>query len=78
MRVWHRALVLGLSVGLLGVLASVLPPVVALEENVGLDWLFRLRGPRPAPPEVVVVSIDLESSERLGLPRNPEKCSGTT
>ena len=29
-----------------------------LEENVGLDILFKLRGARPAPYDVVIVSID--------------------
>lgn len=44
-----------------------------LEEEVGLTWLFRLRGPLPAPSEVVVVSIDHISSQRLGLANSPRK-----
>ena len=34
----------------------------------GLGWLFAMRGPRPPPPTTVVVSLDRESAERLGLP----------
>lgn len=44
-----------------------------LEEEVGLTWLFRLRGPISAPSEVVIVSIDYNSSQRLGLANNPRK-----
>lgn len=44
-----------------------------LEENTGLGLLFQLRGGRQAPSDVVVVSIDKESSEYLGLPDNPDK-----
>jgi adenylate cyclase len=35
--------------------------------------LFKLRGERQAPSDVVVVSIDKESSENLNLPDNPDK-----
>ena len=46
---------------------------LGLEERFGLDGLFLLRGPRPAPAEVVVVSIDKASAERFGLPNQPRK-----
>jgi adenylate cyclase len=42
-----------------------------LEEVYGLDLLFQLRGPAPAPPGIVVVAIDRASAERLGLPSPP-------
>ncbi|HUF71415.1 MAG TPA: adenylate/guanylate cyclase domain-containing protein [Gammaproteobacteria bacterium] len=45
--------------------------MLLLEENVGLDWLFRLRGPIEAPAEVVVISIDAESADALDLPPDP-------
>jgi adenylate cyclase len=44
-----------------------------IEENTGLGLLFKLRGARQAPSDVVVVSIDRESSEKLNLPDNPDK-----
>jgi adenylate cyclase len=68
-----KALLLGLLVGLVGLVASPLHFVLGLEENVGLGMLFALRGARAAPPDAVVVSIDKESSEHLGIPDNPDK-----
>jgi adenylate cyclase len=40
---------------------------VWLEEDLGLRWLFTVRGPVEPPREVVVVSIDKTSSDQLGL-----------
>lgn len=54
-------------------MASMVPPVAALEKDIGLGWLFGLRGARPAPAEVVVVTIDRLSSDALGLPNKPSK-----
>lgn len=44
-----------------------------LEEDIGLAWLFKLRGAIPPPAEVVVVSIDQSSSRALALPNKPRK-----
>ena len=68
-----KTLLLGLLLALLGVLAGMLPPAASLEEDIGLGWLFKLRGARPPPAGVVVVSIDRESSSALGLPNTPRK-----
>ena len=38
-----------------------------LEEDSGLELLFHLRGAIHAPPDVVIVSLDSASSDRLGL-----------
>jgi adenylate cyclase len=65
--------VLALATGIAGALLGALPAGLDLEERFGLDWLFLLRGPRPAPTEVVVVSIDKVSAERFGLPNEPRK-----
>lgn len=67
----RKTLLFSLAVGLLGALAALVPPVAALEEDWGLDLLFRLRGPRPAPAEVVVVALDRQSSKALELPMEP-------
>ena len=56
----RTAILLGLIPGLLGV-ALVLWPPTALLENAGLDLLFLLRGPLPAPVGVCVVAIDEDS-----------------
>lgn len=58
---------LGLAAGVLGVGLSMLPSVLRLEEQAGLAWLFRVRGPLDPPPEVAVVSIDGDSAAALGL-----------
>ena len=68
-----KTLLLGLLIALIGLIASMVPPVAALEKDIGLGWLFGLRGARPAPAEVVVVAIDRQSSDALGLPNKPSK-----
>jgi adenylate cyclase len=60
-------------VGIVGIIAGLLPLGLSLDENVGLDFLFKMRGEREAPSDVVVVSIDKDSSENLNLPDNPDK-----
>jgi adenylate cyclase len=64
-----------LLVAAIGVIASFLDFAHELEENSGLGLLFKLRGAKPAPPEVVIISIDRESSEHLGIPENPDRWS---
>jgi adenylate cyclase len=68
-----KALLLGILTGLFGVVVSSLPALHALEENTGLDLLFKLRGTRSPPADVVVVSIDKLSAQALGLPDEPAK-----
>jgi adenylate cyclase len=67
------AIAVGVSLALIGAAAASLPLTARLETQVGLGWLFALRGPRPAPLDVIVVSIDHESSRRLHLPNVPRK-----
>jgi adenylate cyclase len=68
-----KALLLGFFVGILGVLIAFTPYGLYLEENVGLDILFNLRGIKKAPSDVVIVSIDKLSASKLNLPDDPEK-----
>lgn len=63
---------LGLIVGLAGWLLAVTPWGARVEEDAGLSWLFQLRGARPAPADVIVVALDRQSAERLGLPPEPQ------
>lgn len=56
------------------------PSGLLLEEKIGLDWLFKMRGALPSPDNVVVISIDKLSAEKLGIdlstkewPRNISK-----
>lgn len=65
--------ILGLITGIAGLGASLAPFGLYLEENIGLELLFRLRGPRVAPPEVLIVAVDKASSDRLDLPNDLRK-----
>lgn len=46
---------------------------INVEEGLGLNWLFQMRGIRPQPEQVVVVSTDRQSAYKLGLPQEPYK-----
>ncbi|HEX2237508.1 MAG TPA: adenylate/guanylate cyclase domain-containing protein [Gammaproteobacteria bacterium] len=67
------ALAIGLALALAGIVATSLPAIARLETQIGLGWLFLLQGPRPAPSDVVVISMDHQSSRRLGLPNVPRE-----
>ncbi len=71
MKVEHNkltiTLALGLMIGLLGVVVNQLPGSARWEEQVGLDLLFKLRGQRPPPRDVEIVSINGKTSSQLGL-----------
>jgi adenylate cyclase len=64
---------LGFVIGIAGVALSFSHIAHDLEEGAGLGLLFSLRGVRKAPSDVVVVSIDSESSEHLDASRNPDR-----
>ncbi|MFO7965152.1 MAG: adenylate/guanylate cyclase domain-containing protein [Desulfobacterales bacterium] len=65
-----KAIAAGIMAGFLGLL--LIPFTLGLEQDIGLAILFKLRGERKAPEEVVIVAADKESSERLDLPSRPE------
>jgi adenylate cyclase len=67
-----KTIIISLIFGILGVIASVVPMGIALEENLGLNLLFSLRGVREPPSDVVIVSLDRSSSDTLKLPAEPE------
>lgn len=62
-----HSLGLGLLIGLLGGMLGLLPLGADWEEGVGLGLLFKLRGQRPAPEAVVIVSINGQTGGQLGL-----------
>lgn len=68
-----KATALGLVVGIVGLITSPFQFAMNLEEDTGLGLLFQLRGPRKPPADVVVVSIDKQSSDKLNLHNNPDK-----
>ena len=68
-----EALCAGLLIGLTGILIGFFRPAHDIEENIGLGLLFKLRGARQPPSEVVIVSIDKESSDRLKVSGTPSR-----
>ena len=68
-----KAAFFGLLVGVAGLVASFSHFAHDIEEDVGLGLLFQLRGVRKAPSDVVVISIDRESSEQLDVSDNPDR-----
>ena len=68
-----KTIIYGISVGLIGLLISLTLLGASLEENFGLEIFFKLRGPRAAPEEVMIIGIDGDSSNRLNLPSSPRK-----
>src|SRR5438445_13375638 len=68
-----KALPLGALVAIGGLAISFLQFVPGFEEDVGLGLLFKLRGAKQPPADAVVVSIDKDSSDQLGIPENPDK-----
>ncbi len=63
----RKGIALGLVVGAIGMIVRPTAVGVRLEEDVGIPWLFALRGPATPPPQVAVVSIDKTSAQQLGL-----------
>ena len=68
-----KAIIISLLVGILGVMASLVPMGIALEERIGLDVLFRLRGARKPPSDVTIVSLDKASADYFKLSIDPDK-----
>src|SRR5262245_6577604 len=68
-----RAALLGFLMGIVGVLLGFFPLTHDIEEDVGLGLLFKLRGARKPPADVLVVSIDRESSDYLKVSDDPDK-----
>ena len=62
-----------LLIGVAGLLFCQTRAGFHFEEEVGLDWLFKIRGALPPPAEVIIVSIDQASAEILHLPDDPEQ-----
>lgn len=70
-----KAALFGLAVGFLGLLTAGTPFGTGLEESIGLHMLFKLRGAREVPADVVIVSMDKKSADHLDLPDSPQKWS---
>ncbi|NNG02079.1 MAG: adenylate/guanylate cyclase domain-containing protein [Desulfobacteraceae bacterium] len=62
------AFIICLITGSLGLIIGYLPVAIDLEERVGLDMLFKIRGPKAPPPDVLLLSLDQLSADGLNLP----------
>jgi adenylate cyclase len=68
-----KATGIGITVGILGVIAGLSPIGLQVEEMLGLDLLFHFRGSRAAPPEVAIITIDKPSADQLGFDPEPDR-----
>jgi adenylate cyclase len=68
-----KAAVFGSIIAIAGLVVSFFPATHLFEEDFELGLLFKLRGVKKAPADVVVISIDRDSSERLNVPQNPDR-----
>ncbi|HEX6143636.1 MAG TPA: adenylate/guanylate cyclase domain-containing protein [Geminicoccaceae bacterium] len=66
-----RGFAIGAVVGALGVVLVLSPVGLDFEKNLGLRWMFKIRGPVEPPPDVVIVAIDGLTGRALDLPRLP-------
>jgi adenylate cyclase len=66
-----KALSFGIAAGLLGLCLT--PLLFGLEENLGLEYFFSIRGKREAPHDLIIISIDKTSAKKLNLHNDLEK-----
>jgi len=65
---WPAILLSLFAGGIVGALVWTTPIGQGLETELGLSWLFKLRGPRAAAPEVLVIPIDNQAATALSQP----------
>jgi adenylate cyclase len=68
-----RALILGLIISFAGLMFSYLFFAHKIEEKIDLDILFKLRGSREPPPEVIIVSLDKSSADILNVSHSADE-----
>ncbi|HRH74391.1 MAG TPA: CHASE2 domain-containing protein, partial [Zoogloea sp.] len=61
------------TASLLAMTTLLLSPAGDLEHGAGLELLYALRGTRPPPPEVVIITLDSRSARALGQSERPER-----
>ena len=68
-----KGITVGLFTGIAGLIMGLIPFGLDIEENVGLDILFNLRGTRQAPSDVIIINVDKISADNLDLPDDLRK-----
>ena len=68
-----KGLGVGLITGLAGILFGLTNMGATFERDIGLSWLFHIRGAIAPPSDVAVVAINSHTGEQLGLPSLPRE-----
>lgn len=66
-----KAAAAALFTAFIGCAWAVSPPGLSIERSIGLDWLFKMRGPIDAPHGITIVGISGRTGSALNLPRAP-------
>ncbi len=69
----RNGIILGMLIGLTGTLLGLSGVGETFDRNIGLSWLFHMRGEITPPPEVAVVAIDSRTGSQLGLSDLPRE-----
>lgn len=62
-----NAILIGFGVGAVGVVLSLIPFILSLEEDAELSWYFARRGEVEAPSDVLVIGIDERTATALNV-----------
>ena len=73
LKAWWKSVASGVAVGAVCTSLLWIPPIRNLEQEIGLQWLFNLRGPVKPPDDVLMVIINQRAASNISLPRDPEK-----
>ncbi len=65
-----RAVTISVGVGLVAGAIALVPGLFPLQESADLFFLFRARGPLPAPENVAIVPIDRRAAQAIAVPRD--------
>jgi adenylate cyclase len=68
-----KAFLSALLIGIFGAVICLTNMGLYFEEDLGLAWLFKLRGSITSPEDVIIVNIDKSSANILSMPEDPEK-----
>jgi adenylate cyclase len=71
MRRWGQSVITGIVTAACGAVFVLLPFSAQFEENIGLGWLFTMRGAIEPPAQAVLVAIDSTTGSDLDLPKLP-------
>ena len=68
---WRHGIIAGLALALLGSVLTLIPRLEPPQETFDLWFLFQARGIQRPPGDIVLVTIDRQSADRMALPSDP-------